>query len=165
MPPHQRVKSPASSNSIEITTFKKSDGPLTKRIGLAPDGTVRSDGSACLMAAGSAQRTRLNDLEPFADHIDNLGSDEAIALGTLRGDLPDNVKVITKRALNGTASLPDLITRTADYIIYRPGQPALALIDIDIKDIPRSVRTRLMLSAAMRRPCLLCARHWRMQDA
>jgi hypothetical protein len=41
---------------IELTVFSKTGGPLTKRIGLAPDGSVHSDGSACLMAQGYARR-------------------------------------------------------------------------------------------------------------
>jgi hypothetical protein len=39
-------------DQIEITGFAKSDGPLTKRITLALDGELRSDGSACVMSAG-----------------------------------------------------------------------------------------------------------------
>ena len=42
--------------TIEITTLSKTGGPLTKRISLAPDGTLRSDGSACVMSSGIAQR-------------------------------------------------------------------------------------------------------------
>lgn len=36
--------------SVEITVFTKSGGPLTKKIELRPDGTVKSDGSECRMA-------------------------------------------------------------------------------------------------------------------
>jgi hypothetical protein len=39
----------------EFTIFAKSGGPLTKRISLAPDGSVKSDGAACVMAHGAAR--------------------------------------------------------------------------------------------------------------
>ncbi len=48
----------------------------------------------------------------------------------LRPDLPDNVKVTTQDKLNGSAQL-GIIARTGDYIVYRPNQLALVLIDID----------------------------------
>ena len=46
----------------ELTVFEKSGGPLTKHIRLSPDGSVKSDGSACLMASGVAHRLRLADV-------------------------------------------------------------------------------------------------------
>ena len=51
---------------IEITKFSKSGGPLTKRISLKPDGTLHSDGSACVMVAGTARRARFDDLGALA---------------------------------------------------------------------------------------------------
>jgi hypothetical protein len=82
---------------IEITVFTKDGGPLTKRIALAHDGIVNSDGSACVMARGSAERTRLNDVTALAGLIGGLRSDQAIALGRLRPGLPDRVEVTTKK--------------------------------------------------------------------
>jgi hypothetical protein len=41
--------------------------------------------------------------------------------------------------LNGTVR-PDVIARTAEHIGYRPGKPALALIDVDTKGMPGAVR-------------------------
>src|SRR5215471_19778624 len=129
-----------SSSSVELTTFTKPSGPLTKRISLASDGTLRSDGSACIMSEGSAQRTRFADLAAFAEHIASMAPHEAIALGVLRDGLPDQVQIATKKALNGTSYCPDLIARTADHIIYRPDRPAFVLIDIDTKGMPDIVR-------------------------
>ena len=133
------------SAPIEITALTKTGGPLTKRIALAQDGSLHSDGSACVMSRGSAQRARFDDLATFADRIGTLASHEAIALGVLRQGLPDNVQIDTKKKLeelNGSAA-PDLIARTGDHIIYRPGQPALALIDIDTKGMPDAVADRI----------------------
>ena len=126
---------------IELTGIAKSGGASTKRISLAPDGSLLSDGSECTMATGTAWRQRWDTLHEFGACITALKPHEAIALGALRGDLPDEVKVVTKSRLekmNGSGA--GLIARTADHISYRTGQPALALIDIDCKGMPAAVR-------------------------
>jgi hypothetical protein len=50
-------------SAIEIVRFAKSGGQLTKRISLSPEGNVVSNGSACVMSCGHAQRVLLDDLE------------------------------------------------------------------------------------------------------
>ena len=108
---------------IEITVFAKSSGPLTKRISLAPDGSVKSDGSACLMANGEARRASFASVLDLGGLIEQLKPNEAIALGSLRAGLADRVEVVPKRKLNGAANV---IARTGADIVYRKGQPALA---------------------------------------
>jgi hypothetical protein len=76
------------SAPVEITVFVKSGGPLTKRIRLAADGSLASDGSACVMSRGSARRVQIADVGELATLIDRLQSNEALALGALRSDLP-----------------------------------------------------------------------------
>lgn len=96
------------------------------------------------MVVGKAERAAYASMEEFAEEISGLRPHEAIALGSLRGDLPDEVKVVTKRKLeelNGTAN--NLIARTSDHILYRIGQPALALIDVDTKGMPDAVRDKI----------------------
>lgn len=119
--------------SAELTGFTKANGPLTKRISLAADGTVKSDGSACVMAHGTAQRLRVADVGELAAVIENIRSDQAIALGALRAGLPDKVQIVTKQKLNGQA---DTIARTGGDIAFRKEKPALALIDFDAKGMP-----------------------------
>ena len=80
----------------EITMFTKSEGPLTKRISLSEDGSVKSDGGACLMAKGVAGRVAIADVQQLATLIEQLQSNQAIALGALRTGLPDQVKIVTK---------------------------------------------------------------------
>ena len=125
---------------FEITRFRKAGGILSKRISLAPDGTLVSDGAACTMTQGSAWRTKCGTLEEFAADIAAMPSNEAITLGTLRDDLPDEVTITVKAKLNGATNV---VARTADYLSYRPGQPALALIDIDTKGMPAAVRDKV----------------------
>jgi hypothetical protein len=130
---------------IEITRLVKSGGPLTKRISIDVNGLLHSDGSACVMSSGRAQRARFDSLYTFASTIADLGPSEAIALGALRHDLPDQVEIETKARLNtlsGSATLP-LIARTSDYIIYQPNRAALALIDIDTKGMSIAVKERI----------------------
>jgi hypothetical protein len=134
-----------SQNQFELTIFAKSDGPLTKRISLGPDGKVKSDGSACLMNSGIAYRARCSDLAAFAAIVGSIKQNEAIALGALRPDLPDRVEVRTKRKLDelNAAPQPGIIARTGDYMTYPGGQPVFALLDFDTKDMPREVAARL----------------------
>jgi hypothetical protein len=125
----------------EITIFVKSDGPLTKRISLSADGAIKSDASACRMSRGVARRFEV-DIQQFAALIE-LPPNQAIALGALRAGLPDQVEVVTKaKLLNGVAQ-PDIIARTGDAIVYREGQPALALLDFDTKGMPSDVAAEL----------------------
>ena len=130
---------------IEITGFAKDGGPLTKRITLSADGKIRSDGSACVMSRGKAVRVRLSGPSDLATLIGDLEPHEAIALGALRQDLPDEVGIATKRKLdelNGSAT-PDIVSRTSGHIEFRAGEPAFALIDYDQKGMPDSVRANI----------------------
>jgi hypothetical protein len=126
--------------SIELVVFAKTGGPLTKRISLAPDGSLKSDGSACIMAQGQARRAAITSVADLGALIERLDSNEALALGSLRPGLPDQVEVVTKRKLNGVASV---IARTAEALSYRKGKPAFALLDFDSKGMPDAVRTEL----------------------
>jgi hypothetical protein len=125
---------------IEVTGFVKYNGALTKRISLNPDGSLKSDGSACVMSQGIARRIELSSLQQFADLISGLGSSEAITLGTLRDDLPGEVRVVARHRLNGAAGV---IARTQDFIGFRPGAPAFALADFDTKGMPAAIRSRV----------------------
>jgi hypothetical protein len=105
---------------IEFTRLLKDGGPLTKHISLKPDGTIKSDGSNCLMPAGWAWRQKVSDLSEFAKIISELNESEGITLGSLRADLPNGVEITTKKRMNklDDAARSDLITRTARYIGY-----------------------------------------------
>jgi len=131
------------TSAVEITRFAKSGGPLTKRIELAADGSVKSDGSACIMCRGTACRVQIADVGQLASLIDGLRSNEAIALGALRRDLPDSVQIVTKQKLSNGVAQRDVIARTSDSIVYSSAQPAFALLDYDTKGMPPDVAARL----------------------
>jgi hypothetical protein len=128
--------------SPEIVCFTKSNGPLTKEIRLDENGVLRSDGSACLMARGGACRVSVASADDLGALIGSLQSNQAIALGSLRPDLPDNVEIATKRAING-ATRAGIISRSADNILFNPGQRGFVLIDFDTKGMPEDIAKRL----------------------
>jgi hypothetical protein len=82
---------------IELTKFSKVGGPLTKRISLTPDGKLLSDGSACVMSDGTAERVRIASVGELATLIAKLRPYQTIALGALRAGLPDKVGTATCR--------------------------------------------------------------------
>jgi hypothetical protein len=128
--------------AVEITVFVKSDGQLTKRIRLNGDGTVKSDGSECRMSCGAARRTRLAGVHDLADLIGRLKPNEAIALGRLRSDLPDDVTITTKDKLN-TVNGHDIVARTSNDIVYREQHRAFVLLDYDMKGMTRGVADKI----------------------
>jgi len=123
---------------IELTKLTKHGGPLTKKISLAPDGTLVKDDSACKMARGTAERIKITSVEALGALIHDLTSSQALAPGTLRLDLPDKVQVVTKRELNGQ---PDVIARTGSDIIYHG--PAVILLDYDSRGMPPAVAAEI----------------------
>jgi hypothetical protein len=126
---------------IELTRVTKYGGPLTKRIFLSTDGTLVKDGSACVMAHGTAERVRLDGVDALVAVIESLTPSEAIALGTLRTDLPDKVEVVTKKTLLNGVARPDVIARTGANIVYQG--PAFALLDYDSNRMPTAVAAEL----------------------
>jgi hypothetical protein len=111
--PNSGNGSASKATKYEIVVFTKTGGPLTKRISLTADGSVFSDGSACIMSRGTARRVQINDVVHLATQISSLDSKQAIALGTLPANLPDEVEITTKaKLLNGVAR-PNVIARTA----------------------------------------------------
>jgi hypothetical protein len=126
----------------EITLIKKI-GPnpiMSKRIFLDEQGKVCSDGSQCLMAQGTATRATAETAAELAQHITACGTDRAIVLGALRADLPNPAKITTSARLKDN---PGAITRSREFIDYRPGAPAWTLIDFDTKDMPANVATSI----------------------
>ena len=140
--PHdgQASVKPSPPREIELTRFTNEDGPLTKRISLAADGALVKDGSACVMVRGTAERVRIIGVNALAALIEGLGPSQALALGTLRADLPDKVEISTRNRLNGVER-PDLIARTGSNIVYHG--PAFALLDHDDKGMPGAVAAEL----------------------
>ena len=86
-------------STIELTVFSKTGGPLTKRVTLTADGKIASDGIACYMARGRAKRVRIGGVGELAALIERSDLKQAIALGSLRDGLPDEVRIVTKAAI------------------------------------------------------------------
>ena len=84
----------------EITLItKRGPNPLmSKRIFLDEHGEVCSDGSQCLMVQGTATRVTAETAADLAKHIMACGSDQAIALGALKSELPNPVTITIRRS-------------------------------------------------------------------
>jgi hypothetical protein len=134
--------------SPEITLIKKRDATqlMSKRVYVDEQGSVRSDASQCLMARGTATRAAAATASDLATLITSCGSDQAIALGSLKAGLPDSVAIATERKLN---EIPGAIARTRDFIDYVPGSPGWALIDFDTKGMPPSVVAAINAAGGM----------------
>jgi hypothetical protein len=132
----------------QITLINKRDTPalMSKKIFLDSDGKLKSDGSECRMITGTAARAFAGTSSDLARIIGNCGSDQAIALGALREDLSTPISVTTKASLDRN---PGAIARTRDFIDYRPGVPAWALIDFDTKGMPKEVSDRIDAAGGM----------------
>ena len=79
----------------EITLITKRDVPalMSKRISLNSEGKLKSDGSECLMTAGTAARAFAGSASALACLVAECHSNQAIALGALKADLPESVTV------------------------------------------------------------------------
>ena len=117
-PPRPTEKKSPPPLSVELTKLTKIGGPLTKRISLAPDGTLKKDGSACVMARGTAERVKVAGVAALGTLIEGLQASQAIALGALRAGLPDKVEVTTEKKLINGVARPDIIARTGANIVY-----------------------------------------------
>src|SRR4051812_44829614 len=111
----------------QITLIKKcSPNPLmSKRIYLDEQGELRIDGSQCVMSQGTAERAPAATASDLAEIILDCSSDQAIALGCLKDGLPNSVPVTVPRKIKDN---PDAITRSREFIDYRPEIPAWGLI-------------------------------------
>lgn len=129
-------------NEIEIVVFRKSGGPLTKRVWQSRSGKVNADGSDCRMSEGWAWRTQVDGVAHLAELIEELDTDEALALGRLRAGLPTKVRVVLRKQID-EAGPPDVIARTTDYLTFVPSLPAFMLLDHDRKNMPPEIATKL----------------------
>jgi hypothetical protein len=138
---HGGVPGPSSERDalpgVEITLFEKAHGGLTKTIELK-DGQPISDSAECRMAAGTMSRLRLAALTEFANLIETLPSNQALALGAMRDGLPETAPLRTK-----DKKTPGQESRDAETIRYREGRPALVLLDHDVKGLSTPVREKI----------------------
>jgi hypothetical protein len=132
----------------EITMIKKGgpDPIMSKRIFLDEQADVCSDGSHCLMANGTATRVAAVTAGDLANHIMACGSDQAIALGALKNDLPNPATITIPKKMKDN---PGAITRSRNFIDYRHGTPAWALIDFDTKGMPANIAAEIEAAGGM----------------
>ena len=120
----------------EITVFKKLNGGMSKRIWLGKDGKVVSDGSTCAMSDGEARRVAIESLHAFAELISHCPPYEAIALGRLKPDLLDTVRVAAKDKLVNRKT--GTIARSKDNLVF--AEAGVVLLDHDTKAMSEAVK-------------------------
>ena len=132
----------------QITLIRKcgANPLMSKRIFLDEQGALRSDGSQCLMVSGTAARAPATTASDFAKIISGCSPAEAIALGALKDGLPNSVPITVPGKVKET---PGAITRSRNFIDYRPGAPAWSLIDFDTKEMPARVAARIEAAGGM----------------
>lgn len=121
---------------IELSVFSKDYGNLTKDI-YSRDGEIIKDASGCRMASGTVKTQSVNDLLELKDLLSNLGSNQAIALGTCG---VDNANICLKgQEIEGSfARIKDNFAfrpkRTLWLLDYDPekGKPALSIDEVRI---------------------------------
>jgi hypothetical protein len=134
--------------SPEVTLIKKwgANPLMSKRIFLDDEGKLQSDGSQCVMVQGTAVRAPATAPSDLAKLISDCCSDEAIALGSLKEGLSNAVPITVPSKINDN---PGAITRSREFINYRPRTPAWALIDFDIKGMPAHIAARIEAEGGM----------------
>ena len=140
----------------QITLITKHDVPclMSKRIFLDGQGKLQSDASGCLMIEGTASRASTTTAYDLARIIANCGSNQAIALGTLKCELPDQVDVTIPGRLNRHSGA---ITRSRAFIDYPSGSPAWVLIDYDSKGMPDEVTSKIDAAGGVWQSLLIVA--------
>jgi hypothetical protein len=138
----------ADKTCPQITLITKRDTPslMSKQISLDADGKLKSDGSECRMVTGTAERVFAETAVDLARIIGSCRSNQAIALGALKAEFLASVAVTIPKRLD---KHPGAITRSREYIDYRPKIPAWCLIDFDTKGMPHEVKAEIDAAGGM----------------
>jgi hypothetical protein len=140
----------------QITLITKRGVPslMSKRIFLDGQGKLQSDASGCLMVEGAAGRAFAATADDLARIIANCRTEQVIALGALKCELPDQVFVTVPSRLDRH---PGAITRSRAFIDYPSGSPAWVLIDYDTKGMPVEVKAKIDAAGGMWQALLMVA--------
>jgi uncharacterized protein (DUF927 family) len=127
--------------AIEVTVFKKTGGPLTKRIALR-DGKIVNDSSVCFVTNGTAHRVKIDSVQALAELINGFSQSQAYALGRLKDGVLDGATVVVADAIKDEGD-PSVIARTKNYLVFKEGEPGFVLLDVDIKGMPAAITRRM----------------------
>jgi hypothetical protein len=110
--------------NTQFTLFRKPNGRLTKVLSLLPTGEVHKDSTECAMGAGSFVTLKIAHTRELTDILANIKKNECLAYGVciIR---PEGSIVSQDKAKPGD------ITRTEENFHYKPGCPALFMVDGD----------------------------------
>ena len=134
-------------SDAEITLFEKSGGPLTKRISLAPDGSVKSDaqclrdGARCGAAAARCRRWRARGCHREDPARSGYRTRRSARRPARQGPGRHQAQTSTVSPTPLPAPLLTSITERSE--------PAWALIDFDAKGMPAEIANEMQ---RLRRP-------------
>src|ERR1700722_16969708 len=89
-----------------------------------------------------AYRLPVPSVHALASAINSLGSNEAIAIGTLKEGVSDGAHVVSKRNLPEPEQV-GVIARTKDFLIFPKYKAGYILFDIDTKGMLQPIRERI----------------------
>lgn len=115
-------------SSFQVTIFTKDNGVLTKAIKREGNGKLIKDNTKCLMASGTAETIPLENMNNFAEVLQELEHNQALSYG-ISGQVPvgKKVKVVSKKKLEAH---PGAIARTSQFFQFSE-RPSIMMIDYD----------------------------------
>ena len=143
---------------VVLTIVEKGGGGrCSKRLYLDSDGKLRSDGTLCKIASGTAKRVLVPDgpdlLDRIAALVGGCKPSEALVLGDLKLK-EDEVEILSTGQLRANGASPGkglvpkgggtpMVARSLDSLEFKVGVPGLCLIDLDTKQAPKAVSEML----------------------
>ncbi len=126
----------------QVTVFRNNSGLLTKRAELNAEGELVLSAAAAL-TKGAFRTVSANTVNELATVVQSLETNEAIAFGVASSGAADGL-VVTKNKLekSGKSLPPGTVARTQEYFRWSDG-PGWVMIDIDLKDLPEAIATRV----------------------
>jgi hypothetical protein len=109
---------------IRLTLFRKASGILTKTLSLLPTGELHKDASTCAMGTGTFITLSINHIDELPAVLANIKKFECLAYGVCSVQLEGGI-------VSQDKARPGDITRTKEHFHYKPGCPALFMVDGD----------------------------------
>lgn len=110
--------------TIKFTCFRKFNGSLTKVLSLLPTGELHKDAAGCAMSTGGFITLTINHIRELPAILINIKKSECLAYGVCSMQ-PEG------RIVSQDKAKPGDITRTKENFHYKPGCPALFMLDGD----------------------------------
>lgn len=101
--------------------------PVTKRLALEADGSIRKISTAAQLGSGAVEQIECSP-KKFLDVLKNIGSNDCLSYGVARDNRIS--KVLSRKRFDASSEQDNAMTRTADRMTW-PDGPAVLMIDYD----------------------------------